>query len=29
MLGTAAKRCGAVCLLLIACATEMCAQKAP
>ena len=29
MLGTAAKRYGAVCLLLVACATEVCAQKAP
>ena len=29
MLGTAAQCCGAVCLLLVACATELCAQKAP
>jgi hypothetical protein len=29
MLRTAAKCCGAVGLLLVACATELCAQKAP
>jgi pimeloyl-ACP methyl ester carboxylesterase len=29
MLRAAAKCCGAVCLLLVACATELCAQKAP
>jgi hypothetical protein len=29
MLRTAAKRCGAVYLLLVACAAEVCAQKAP
>ncbi len=29
MLRTATKCCGAVCLLLIACATQVCAQKAP
>jgi hypothetical protein len=29
VLGTAAKCCGAVCFLLVAGATELCAQKAP
>jgi hypothetical protein len=29
MLGTAARCCGAVCSLLVACATELCAQKPP